>query len=154
MKKFKFSLEGLIKVRKYREEQLRVELNQLQAKVQKEEQDLYQMYEKIEETYQLGLQYKQEGISVPPKLDNVDNFIYAEKLNVEKKSNEIRQLKQLIEKKEFEWLEARKELKIIEKLREKKEKIHKVEQRKIEQKKLDDLISTNRGSKRDGSLKY
>ena len=116
MKKFSFRLDSLLKIRGFQAEQLRIQLSLLQSKVLNKEKELRQMYENIEHSFQLALEYKLEGISIQPKLDQVDSYIYGEKYKIVELSDAIRILKQEVEQKEYQWLEARKEVKRLEQL--------------------------------------
>ena len=144
MKKFSFRLDSLLKIRRFQAEQTRIELSLLQAKVQKEEIELRKMYENIENSFHLALEYKLGGDLIQPKLDQIDAYIFGERHRIVLKSDEIRQIKQDVEKKEYEWLEARKEVKRLEILREKKRIEHKKEVNKKEQKEMDDLVNMRR----------
>jgi flagellar protein FliJ len=151
MKKFKFIFETLLKLKTLDEQQAQKDLQDIKAKVRKEEQVLYQMYESIEDSYQLGLQYKVEGKEVPPKLDVVDTFIKGQGKRIEVKREEIRRLKQVEEEKYEIWLQKRKEMKSLELLKDKKIEEFRKEVNKKEAKKLDDMVTVRfRGEDTNG----
>lgn len=141
MKKFKFSLEAVLKLRSLEEAQAQKELQEIRAKVRSQELVLHQMYESVEKSYQLGLEYKVEGEQVSPKLEVVDVFIHGQNKRIELKREEIRRLKQQEEEKQEAWLQKRKEKKALEVLREKKYEEFKKEVSRKETIKIDDMIS-------------
>tara|TARA_B100001248_G_scaffold262689_1_gene260939 strand:+ start:3273 stop:3719 length:447 start_codon:yes stop_codon:yes gene_type:complete len=144
MKKFRFRLEGVLKIKRFQAEQLQMEVASIQAKVQNEQKQLVQMYENIEQSYALALEYKKNGKNIQGLLDQVDAHIYGERHHIKEKSDQIRILKQELERKEYEWLEMRKEVKKLEVLKDKKEQIFKKEMQKREQKEMDDLVNMRR----------
>lgn len=141
MKKFKFVFETLLKLKSLAESQAQKDLQDIKAKVRKEEQVLVSMYESVENSYQLGLEYKVEGTEISPKLDIVETFIVGQNKRIEYKREEIRRLKQQEEEKYEIWLEKRKEKKALELLREKKFEEFKKERKKKETAKIDDMVS-------------
>ncbi|MCB0349343.1 MAG: hypothetical protein KDD37_10945, partial [Bdellovibrionales bacterium] len=66
MKKFQFTFSTLLKLKSVAEAQAQKDLQDIKAKVRSEEKILYAMYESVENSYQLGLQYKLEGTEVSP----------------------------------------------------------------------------------------
>lgn len=142
MKKFQFAFATLLKLKSVAEAEAQRELQNIKAKVRSEEDILYRMYESVENSYQLGLEYKLEGKEVSPRLDVVDTFIKGQNIRIEQKREEIRRLKQLEEEKQEIWLEKRKEKKSLELLKERKMDEHKKEVMQKQAKNLDDIIST------------
>jgi flagellar FliJ protein len=141
MKKFKFVFETLLKLKSLAESQAQKDLQDIKAKVRKEELVLVEMYESVENSYQLGLEYKVEGKEVSPKLDIVETFIIGQNKRIVQKREEIRRLKQQEEEKHEVWLEKRKEKKSLELLKDKKFEEFKKEKNKKETNKIDDMVS-------------
>ena len=138
MKKFFFSLQFLLDYRKRREESLKKELAKMIAKEEKEKEVLEKLQEKLLFWQkQLEEKKKEERISIPMMLvyySYLEEFLIQIKKQVEKIEN-ISLEKERLQKK---LLQATKDRKIVEEIKEKRWEEFILQQKKLEQKFIDE----------------
>jgi len=138
MKKFFFSLQFLLDYRKRREESLKKELAKMIAKEEKEKEVLEKLQEKLLFWQkQLEEKKKEERISIPMMLvyySYLEELLIQIKKQVEKIEN-ISLEKERLQKK---LLQATKDRKIVEEIKEKRWEEFILQQKKLEQKFIDE----------------
>lgn len=120
-KKFKFKLDGLLKVREFREEKVKVELGELI----KQEQDILNRLDEISK--EVGVGYEMHGKAFQNTSKGRDAYFYpyffeGKRKDRERCGNVLYVLRKKIIEKRAELAEAMGEVKILENLKEKKEK--------------------------------
>ncbi len=137
-KKFKFSLEALIKIKKLEEEQAIIELGKIISKINQEKEKV----QKIEEQYQKELKNFKEMAQKTSFTAFYQSFqIFLNRMESQKKELEkfIVSMQPELEEKRNKLMEVRKNLKLLETLKEKKLAEYKKELKSIERKELFEL---------------
>jgi len=150
MRRYRFKLESLLKYRKLSEDKIKQELLQKMQKLRKCESQLNLMKSKKHK-------YAEEFTHV--QLDGINGnqlFLYKNYLNSLLKQVEEQEIKTMNSKKESEevrkdYLEARKEVESVEKLKEKDFQRYLKEMRISEQKALDE-VTANQHNAKNGKL--
>ncbi|WP_372651229.1 flagellar export protein FliJ [Halobacteriovorax sp.] len=143
MQKFKFKLDGLLKVREFKEKRLKVELGEILTQVQNVKDEIKKLNENIVETYEAQEQF----LSDPSGGDMVKffpRFIKTKKADIKNKENLLFALEKKFEQKKTELGVARGEVKVIENLKEKKSTEHKKKVEKKFQDDVDELVQIRR----------
>tara|TARA_R110002072_G_scaffold1989_4_gene16542 strand:- start:17502 stop:17948 length:447 start_codon:yes stop_codon:yes gene_type:complete len=145
--KYKFKLDGLLKLRKFKEQQLKVELGQLVKEISFVEGEIQKAQDHIGETYQA----QEDVIGDSAKGRMVQFFPYylqAKREDIKAKENYLYALKKKYDVKLSEVREAMGESKVIEKMKDNDFKSFKSARQKKIQSDIDELIQIRReGSK-------
>ncbi|HRP69153.1 MAG TPA: flagellar export protein FliJ [Turneriella sp.] len=139
MKKFKFALEGYLKVKKAHEQQKLGELAQVMRRVN--------AYREIEQAFELQynsmLQTEKEKfrqVQVPiSRLKDMYDYLGALKIRRDSATRHLAEMENEVSAKRNAYNQARKERRVIEILREKKLAAYKLDVEKEEQKNLDEV---------------
>jgi flagellar FliJ protein len=137
MKRFKFGLAKVLELRQYREQEAKNELgkaistltaieNEITANVSKHTDASRQRFESINASGNLMQQW--------------DNYILRLEREAEFLAEQAAQAEVVVEEKRNLYLEASRELKVIEKLKEKRQKEYRKEMFTAETKELDDIF--------------
>lgn len=143
MKGFKFKLNGLLKVREFKERALKVELGGILKQINAAEDEITNLKQNIEDTYQA-----QEAFLAEPAAGDMikffPKFIETKNLAIDNQENLIYALKKKFEQKQLELGKARGEVKVIENLKEKKQTEYKKKIEKKHQENVDELVQIRR----------
>ncbi len=149
-KKFKFKLEGLLKVRHFKEEQLKVELGSINQDILNVQNRIKQLNDEIEQSY-----LEQEKIFQSETNGQLAKFFpyYIEAKREDIKSNEnlLYSLRKRYEKKLQEVGKAMGETKLLSNMREKEKDNWKKEKDKKEFSEIEEVLSMRRKHK-EGEL--
>jgi flagellar FliJ protein len=135
MKRFKFNLEKIMQLRKFKEEECKIALGQAVSFLNKIENDIKETALK-----------KHNAASL--RFSNVDEtasweiYILWLDQQADRLTEQAAQAQIVVEEKRALYLEAQKDLKVIEKLKEKQQKEHKKEMFNYEMNEVDDLTSS------------
>ncbi|PIK13853.1 flagellar export protein FliJ [Halobacteriovorax sp. JY17] len=143
MQKFKFKLDGLLKVREFKEKRLKVELGEILTQIQNVKDDIKRLNENIVETYEA----QETFLADPTSGDMVKffpRFIKTKKADIQNKENLLYALQKKFDQKQVELGTARGEVKVIENLKEKKSTEHKKKVEKKFQENIDELVQIRR----------
>jgi len=140
MKKFKFSLEKVLQLRKYNEEECKMALG-LAISI------LNQIENNIKETAVKHHNATTERFKDPAQMIMWDNYILRLELEKEKLLEQAAQAEIVVEEKRTIYMEAFKELKAIEKLKEKKAKEYRKEMNDKESAEVDELFASRQNFK-------
>ena len=141
MKKFKFRLETLKKQRKVAQDLAQREYAEAQKAVQDQLGHIQAMYESSDKTRMDNEQLQFQGGACADRLRMNEEYIEGLKIKIQRARQKARELMQVAEEKLEILSEKRKDLKILEKLKENREAEHKKEYKKKEAKALDDITS-------------
>lgn len=119
MQKFKFKLDGLLKVREFKEKKIKIELGEILREISAVEDKIRLANVAISETYEAQEQIMQDA-SQGQMLQFFPMFIQGKKEDIKNKENLLWSLKKKYDKKILELAEARGEVKIMENFKEKK----------------------------------
>jgi len=134
---FTFRLEPVLKHRKHQEEMLQKELSLLQRKTEQERSALKRCFEKLGRLMNEVQCLQQEGVTISEQILYCD-CIEHQKLKIDLLKKEIVKMETQIDIKRKELMEAVKNHKILEKLKEKKNFVYIEDMLKTEQKLLDE----------------
>ncbi len=147
MQKFKFKLDGLLKVREFKEKKIKIELGEILREITAVEDKIAEANRAISETYEA-----QEAFMIDPSagqmLQFFPQFIQGKKEDIKNKENLLWSLKKKYDKKIAELAQARGEVKIMENFKEKKKDEWSKEKNKKEQEAIEEiLMMRSNGSK-------
>jgi len=137
MKQFKFSLENVLQIKKFKEEECKIALG-LAVSI------LNEIENKIKETALKRHHAVQEMLKIPSQMIIWNNYIIRLETEKEKLLEEAAKAEIIVEEKRALYMEAFKELKAMEKLKEKKEKEYKKEAEKKESEEIDEIFASRR----------
>ena len=147
MQKFKFKLDGLLKVREFKEKQLKIELGEILKEVHAVEAKIADANAAIAETYDAQEAFMRDP-SNGQMLQFFPLFIQGKKEDIKNKENLLWSLKKKYEKKVAELATARGEVKVMENFKEKKKDEWSKERNKKEQEAIEEiLMMRSNGSK-------
>jgi flagellar FliJ protein len=140
MKRFKFGLAKVLELRQYREQEAKNELGKAIGILTAIENEITVNEEKhVDATRQ-----RFESINTSGEGNNIlmqwDNYILRLEREAEFLAEQAEQAEQVVEEKRNLYLEASRELKVIEKLKEKRQKEYRKEMFAAETKELDDIF--------------
>lgn len=143
MKKFKFKLDGLLKLREFKESQLKIELGHIIREIEETKRIIEKLNDDLDEGYEAHekILYKNAGGNL---IKFFPEYFQAKREDIKNKENLLYSLNRKMEAKRKELALARGEVKVIENLKEKKAEEHKKEKEKLEQLSIDDLLSMRR----------
>ncbi len=145
---FRFSLEPVRKHRKRQEELAKRDLMEAQAKVQRVLEEIEAMYNRADEVRREIFMAQGRGLAKDIELvRQMEFFLIGHRVRIKKKREVARELMMSEEAYLEKLVEASKDRKAMEKLREKRLSEYKIKMAKLEAKELDD-ISTMRHSRR------
>jgi len=134
MKKFSFSLQKVLQLRKFREDECKIALGQAIS-------ILNEIENKIKETAIKRHHAASQRFADAGQIAAWDNYIIRLEQEAERLAEQAAQAELVVEEKRALYLEASKELKTIEKLREKREKEYRKEMFDLEMAETDDLTA-------------
>ncbi len=145
--KFKFKLDGLLKVREFKEKKIKIELGEILKEISNVEDQIAAANKAIDETY-----VAQEELMKDPAAGQMIQFfpyfIQGKKEDIKNKENLLWSLKKKYDKKIAELAEARGEVKVLENFKDKKQVEWKKDKEKKEQEAIEEiLMMRSNGSK-------
>ncbi len=139
MAKFNFKLEGLLKLREFKEDQLRNELGEIVRKLNQTRDDIERLNKEIDEAY-----FSQEKVLASPESAQMarffDYFIRGKKEHIKDKESALYSIQKKYEKKAAELAQAMGEVKVMDNLKQKHFDEFKHENDKIEQNKIEEFV--------------
>ncbi|MFA6238988.1 MAG: flagellar export protein FliJ [Bacteriovorax sp.] len=140
MQKFKFKLEGLLKVREFKEKKIKIELGQILKEIREVEDKIALANKAIDETYAA-----QEVFMKDPSAGNMIQFfpyfIQGKKEDIKNKESLMWALKKKYEQKVADLAIARGEVKVMENFKEKKKDEYTRKQNKKEQEAIEEILT-------------
>ncbi len=147
--KFTFPYDKLLDHRKALEEVARREYAAARARVDEAEAELRSMYDGIARSRERAGRLEREGGAQGPALSLIGEFIDGQRIRIERQRRKIRELLMDAEEKQGALIEAAKEHKTLEKLKERRLKEFKRAVKKKELKEIDEIVTTR--FKREGA---
>ncbi len=147
MQKFKFKLDGLLKVREFKEKQLKIELGEILKEINSVEEKIAEANRAIAETYDAQEAFMRDP-SNGQMLQFFPMFIQGKKEDIKNKDNLLWSLRKKYDKKVAELATARGEVKVMENFKDKKKDEWSKEKNKKEQEAIEEiLMMRSNGSK-------
>lgn len=143
--RFVFHFEKLLKHRQSLENFAQRDWAEAQGHVDRAQSELKRMYDLIDQSRIRAADLENRGGAHGVALGQIDDFIRGQKIRIERLRLKIRELQAVAEEKHELLVEAAKERKILEKLKEKKKEEHRLLLKKSELKELDDIVVTRHG---------
>lgn len=140
--KFKFPFEAVMKERRIRRDQAERDYRASQAKVDEQKGILGSMKGSLGEALDGVQQVRSGGGKLGSALKSYQEFIEGQKIRIQRQIKTIKGLEEIADEKRNILVEVAKDLKILEKLKEKKYNQFKVEMRKKEMKFIDEISIT------------
>ncbi len=140
--KFKFAFRVLLEHRQKLEDAARREWAEAQAKVDAAKKQLDEYYSQIDEARARVNTLEREGGAHSGSLVSISEFISGQNVRIERHRFAMREIITDAEMKRDAMIEAAKERKTLEKLKEKQIEAFKLKAKKHELKEVDDLIIT------------
>ncbi len=145
MKKFRFSMESVLRYRQQMQDAVQIEYAEAMARVHEEERKLQALIDRYHEVNAEYRQRKAEGISVADAF-GFDMSLEAQSRAIQKQELVLKQAQAAAEKKRDELVQARRDSATIENLREKKLDQYNKAVQKNEEQLIDELVSAARVS--------
>ena len=137
--KFKFRLETLLKHRGRLKEDAQIIFREIQHRVFEKKREIGRQYKEIEKTRNwIG---RQEAVGEISGITQAATYIKYVKIDIENKKQELKELELESDEKNELLIEASREEAVLIKLKEKKRDEFKMMYNRLEQKRIDDLIS-------------
>lgn len=140
MAKFIFNMQGLLNIKEKLEEQTKTEYGKALAKLEQEKSILLNLKNKKQENILSFRESINKGVK-PNYIDNINKYISFIDKKVEEQTQNINKAKEIVEEKRLDLLEAMKERKVLETLKEKEKENYFKEELKNEQKIIDEIVS-------------
>ena len=146
--KFEFSFEKLLDHKRTLEDLARREWAEAKAKVDAAMKELEAMYALIDDSRMRAGAIGGEGGMRAEELTQIDAFIKGQKIRIERHRAILRELLGELERRQEALVEAAKERKTLEKLKERRSEEFKLARKKRDLKRMDELVVTRfkRGS--------
>lgn len=145
MKKFKFKLDGLLKVREFNEKKIKIELGEILKEITSTEDQIAKMNRDIDETYKA-----QDDLLATAAdgrlLQFFPYYIQGRKEDIKNKENLLWSLRKKYENKVQELAQARGEVKVLENFKDKKKHEWTKERDKKELETIEEILMMRRNS--------
>lgn len=145
MEKFKFKLDGLLKLREFKENRLKQELGAILQEIQKIENEIEEIQNSIVEAYDSQNELLKEA-SMGSMVQFYPYFIKGRKEDEQAKKQILKSLNNNYKQKLAELKTARGEVKLIENMKADKLKIYKKIKQKKDQEDIDDILNMKRAN--------
>ena len=143
MQKFKFKLDGLLKVREFKEKKIKIELGEILKEVGEVEGKIAFANKAIDETYEAQEAFMQD-LSSGNMLQFFPVFIQVKKEDIKNKENLLWALKKKYDAKILELATARGQVKVMENFKEKKLGEWTKEKNKKEMESIEEILMMRR----------
>ena len=140
MAKFIFNLQGLLNIKEKLEEQSKTEYGKALTRLEQEKSILLNLKNKKQENILSFRESINKGVK-PNYIDNINKYISFIDKKIEEQMENINKAKEIVEEKRLALLEAMKERKVLETLKEKEKENYFKEELKNEQKIIDEIVS-------------
>lgn len=147
MAKYKFKLEGLLKLRKFKEQQLKVELGRIVSERQRVENRIEELKSHIGEAYE-GQEKVLKGEASGEMIKFFPYFVEAKNMAIDNEVEKLKGLQIQYEEKVIEMKQARGETKVIDKLKEKDKNVFMKEKAKKDFEKIEEMRILRQGDGR------
>ncbi|MDR0322878.1 MAG: flagellar export protein FliJ [Treponema sp.] len=134
MRRFKFSLEKVLQLRKFREEECKLALGQAISILNKIENDIKEIAQKRHNAAQSRFSNIADFVSW-------DNYILRLEQETEKLAEQAAKAEMTVEEKRALYLEAQKDFKVMENLKDKRQKEYRREMLNAQMNEIDDLTA-------------
>ena len=145
MKKFKFKLDGLLKLREFNEKKIKIELGQILKEITTVEDRIAQINRDIDETYKAQEDFMRDPSS-GAMLQFFPYYIQGRKEDIKNKESLLWALRKKYQAKVEELASARGQVKVMENFKDKKQTEWRKERDKREQETIEEILMMRRNS--------
>jgi flagellar protein FliJ len=139
MQKFKFKLDGLLKVREFKEKKIKIELGEILREIGAVEDKISEANKAINEAY-AAQEACMQDVSKAQMLQFFPYFIQGKKEDIKNKQNLLWALQKKYDQKIAELATARGEVKVMENFKDKKKTEWTKERNKKEQEAIEEIL--------------
>lgn len=143
MNKFKFKLEGLLKLRKFEEQKVKLEIGQIVSEIQKTKDRIKQLKRDIAEGYE-ARDREMSGVVSGQFLHFFPMFLKGKEEDIVNNENLLMALERKYSTKVLELNEIRGKVKVVENLKEKELTLFKKKLNKKNEEKIQDILTMRR----------
>ncbi len=140
MAKFIFNMQGLLNIKEKLEEQSKTEYGKALSRLEQEKNILLNLENKKQENILSFKESINSGVK-PNYIDNINKYINFIDKKIEEQIKNINKAEEIVEEKRLALLEAMKQRKVLEALKEKEKENYFKEELKKEQKIIDEIVS-------------
>ena len=138
-KKFKFKLDGLLKVREFKEKKIKIELGEILKEISLVESQIAEANVAIDETYKAQEDFMKDP-SAGQMIQFFPFFIQGKKEDIKNKDNLLWALRKKYDKKIAELAISRGEVKVLENFKDKKQVEWKKDKDKKEHEAIEEIL--------------
>ncbi len=138
-KKFKFKLDGLLKVREFKEKKIKIELGEILKEISLVESQIAEANVAIDETYKAQEDFMKDP-SAGQMIQFFPFFIQGKKEDIKNKDNLLWSLRKKYDKKIAELAISRGEVKVLENFKDKKQVEWKKDKDKKEHEAIEEIL--------------
>ncbi len=138
-KKFKFKLDGLLKVREFKEKKIKIELGEILKEISLVESQIAEANVAIDETYKAQEDFMKDP-SAGQMIQFFPYFIQGKKQDIKNKDNLLWALRKKYDKKIAELAISRGEVKVLENFKDKKQVEWKKDKDKKEHEAIEEIL--------------
>lgn len=146
MKKYKFKLEGLLKLRKFDEQKVKMEIGQIVSEIENTKNRITKLKDDIDEAYKARDMEMEKNVS-GEFLHFFPMFLQGKNEDIDNNENLLVALNRKYQAKLAELNEARGKVKVVENLKEKDFTDFRREQNKKEEEKIQDILIMRRNGR-------
>ena len=139
MKRYKFKLDALLKLREFEEQKIKIRLGEINKQISEIEAEISKDHRDLDEGYNSQNKLAASGTQ-GRMMQFYPMFTEGKRRHIEKLETELWSLKRKYQNTLEELKEARGKVKVVEKLKEKDKTDFRKEQTKIDDKKREDLV--------------
>lgn len=147
MAKFQFNLEKVLRHRRVLEEMAQKDFQEAMAVLKGEQAKLDEMQGLRTQAFETRYRREVQGGPAVGTLTQVHEFLKGQDVRIERQRKKIQEIEKQVEELREVLRQKAVDTKIMEELREKKKAEFQAEQRKREQKRLDDIVSSRFGNR-------
>ncbi len=140
MAKFIFKMQSLLSIKEKLEDKSKTEYGKALNKLEEEKNILLSLENKKQENIAMFKQSIATGVR-PNYIDNINKYISFIDKKIQEQQENINKAKEIVEEKRLELLEAMKQRKVLEALKEKEKENYFKEELNKEQKIIDEIVS-------------
>ena len=140
--RFRFSLQKVLEQRKIEKDIAEREFQTASQAARTQSEKIKSFYQQIDEARAKSSSLVKTGGALSPDLNQIETFIQRQKIKIERENMLLRQLKSDEEARRESLIEAAREFKIFEKLKEKKSEEFRKEQIRKDHRITDEIVVT------------
>lgn len=151
MKGFKFKLDPVLKIRKLKEEQCKMEIGRYQVQIKTLKEEIERHHSGIEQSYESQEKGLSQGLS-GQEVQFHPFFVQGKVAHIRKINEQVKDLEQTVQQKYIELNTLRADVKVIEKMKEKKTTEYKKDLQKKQYEVIEEQVQNWRASQKNSII--